>query len=231
MEDHEALAREGVDRSFGWAWRRFRRALSDSNGFRIEVATGRQSVAQIDAPARSPVNDAHATPRLNKLKRLPKGRSHVKRLGHCVLNVRDLRESEAWYKSRFGLITSDEINLGSPERVLGAFLRCDRGPMPSDHHTIFLLGTGKPGFNHAAFEVADFDDLMCGHDFLKEKARRHEWGCWTPSARKPDFRLLARSLGLHLGALDRRRPSRRGVGFPRLKHPAGNIHAVGAVAA
>jgi hypothetical protein len=41
---------------------------------------------------------------------------------------------------------------------------------------MFLLGTGKPGFNHAAFEVADFDDLMCGHDWLKQKGRRHEWG-------------------------------------------------------
>ena len=57
----------------------------------------------------------------------------MKRLGHCVLNVKNFRESEAWYKSRFGLITSDEINPGSPEQALGAFLRCDRGPnvMPS----------------------------------------------------------------------------------------------------
>jgi Glyoxalase/Bleomycin resistance protein/Dioxygenase superfamily len=83
---------------------------------------------------------------------------------------------EAWYKSRFGLITSDEINVSSSGQALGAFLRCDRGPLPSDHHTGFLLGSGKAKFNHAAFEVADFDDLMVGHDLLKEKDRRHEWG-------------------------------------------------------
>ena len=150
--------------------------LSDPNGFEIEVVAGRTAVARIETPKPAPINDAHATLRLNALKRLPRGPSHVKRLGHCVLNVNNFRESEAWYKSRFGLVTSDEINLGSPEQVLGAFLRCDRGPIPSDHHTLFLLGTGKPGFNHAAFEVADFDDLMCGHDWLKEKGRRHEWG-------------------------------------------------------
>jgi catechol 2,3-dioxygenase-like lactoylglutathione lyase family enzyme len=121
-------------------------------------------------------HDASATPRLNAVKRLSKGPAHVKRLGHGVLNVNNFRESEAWYKSRLGLITSDEINLGSPDQVLAAFLRCDRGPIPSDHHTLFLSGSGKPGFNHAAFEVADFDDLMCGHDFLKQKRRRHEWG-------------------------------------------------------
>ena len=150
--------------------------LTDPNGFQIEVVAARAAAARIAPPARAPLNDAYATPRLNALKHLAKGPSHVKRLGHCVLNVKNFRESEAWYKSRFGLITSDEINLESPERALGAFLRCDRGSVPSDHHTLFLLGTGKPGFNHAAFEVADFDDLMSGHDWLKEKGRRHEWG-------------------------------------------------------
>jgi catechol 2,3-dioxygenase-like lactoylglutathione lyase family enzyme len=150
--------------------------LSDPNGFEIEVVAGRTAVARSETPALAPINDAHARLRLNALKRLPKGPSHVKRLGHCVLNVNNFRESEAWYKSRFGLITSDEINLGSPEQALGAFLRCDRGAVPSDHHTLFLMGSGKPGFNHAAYEVADFDDLMCGHDWLKQKRRRHEWG-------------------------------------------------------
>lgn len=178
MQDLETLAREektSIDPLDGPGGGSAVR-LTDPDGFRIEVVAGRRSVAQIDAPARAPINDAYATPRLNALKRLSKGPSHVKRLGHCVLNVKNFRESEAWYKSRFGLITSDEINLGSPEQVLGAFLRCDRGTIPSDHHTVFLLGTGKPGFNHAAFEVVDFDDLMCGHDFLKQKGRRHEWG-------------------------------------------------------
>jgi catechol 2,3-dioxygenase-like lactoylglutathione lyase family enzyme len=149
--------------------------LTDPNGFCIEVVAGRAPGSRIDLAPAIPSNDAHETPRINALKRLKRGPSHVKRLGHCVLNVKNFRESEAWYKSRFGLITSDEISL-SPDRALGAFLRCDRGAIPSDHHTLFLLGTGQPHFNHAAFEVVDFDDLMCGNDWLKEKGRRHEWG-------------------------------------------------------
>jgi catechol 2,3-dioxygenase-like lactoylglutathione lyase family enzyme len=178
MQDLEALAREektSLDRLDGPNGGSVLK-LTDPNGFQIEVVAARAPAARIEAPARAPVNDAYETPRLNAFKRLAKGPSHVKRLGHCVLNVENFRESEAWYKSRFGLITSDEINLESPEQALGAFMRCDRGAVPSDHHTLFLLGTGKPGFNHAAFEVADFDDLMCGHDWLKEKGRRHEWG-------------------------------------------------------
>jgi len=178
MEDLETLAREEnatiarLDGPGGGSVVR----LTDPNGFLVEVVAARTAATRLDPPSRAPFNDAYATPRLNALTRLRKGPSHVKRIGHCVLNVKNFRESEAWYKSRFGLITSDEINLGSPEQVLGAFLRCDRGSIPSDHHTLFLLGTGKPGFNHAAFEVADFDDLMLGHDWLKQKGHRHEWG-------------------------------------------------------
>src|SRR5208282_544416 len=150
--------------------------LADPDGFAIEIVAGRAQAARI-APARvAPANDSYEMRRQNLVKRVAAGPSHVVRLGHCVLGVRNFRASETWYKSRFGLITSDEIQLGSPERALGAFLRCDRGPIPSDHHALFLLGTGAPKFNHAAFEVADFDDLMCGHDWLAKKGRRHEWG-------------------------------------------------------
>jgi len=178
MKDLETLAREenvSID-SLDGPGGGFIMKLTDPNGFLIEVVAGRTRAEPIELAAPIPYNDAYSTPRLNALKRLTSGPSHVKRLGHCVLNVKNFHESERWYKSRFGLITSDEVNLGSADQPFGAFMRCDRGNIPSDHHTLFLLGTGKPGFNHAAYEVADFDDLMCGHDWLKEKGRRHEWG-------------------------------------------------------
>jgi catechol 2,3-dioxygenase-like lactoylglutathione lyase family enzyme len=178
MKDLETLAREekvSIDRLDGPGGGSVVR-LTDPNGFRIELVAERAPAARIGLAVPAPSNDAHGTPRVNAFKRVARGASHVKRLGHCVLNVKNFRESEAWYKSRLGLLTSDEISLGSPQQALGAFLRCDRGPLPSDHHTLFLMGTGRPAFNHAAYEVADFDDLMCGHDWLKEKGRRHEWG-------------------------------------------------------
>jgi catechol 2,3-dioxygenase-like lactoylglutathione lyase family enzyme len=178
MKDLEALAsaeRASIEKLGGPGGGAMLR-LTDPNGFHIEIVAGRAAVPRIEVAPPTPSNDAHGAPRLNALKRLNRGPSHVKRLGHCVLSVENFRESEAWYKSRFGLITSDEIIVGAPDQAFGAFLRCDRGGIPSDHHTLFLLGTGKPGFNHAAYEVADFDDLMCGHDWLKEKGRHHEWG-------------------------------------------------------
>lgn len=121
-------------------------------------------------------NDASEKPRRNELLRVGGGPSQVLRIGHCVLNVTDFRVSEAWYKSRFGFVTSDEIFLGDPSLAIGAFMRCDRGDTPSDHHTLFLMGTGTPKFNHAAFEVAGLDDLMSGNAYLAAKERQHEWG-------------------------------------------------------
>jgi hypothetical protein len=56
-------------------------------------------------------------------------------------------------------------------------MRCDRGSQPVDHHTLLVLETGETKLGHAAWEVADFDDLMVGHDHLKnDGGDRHYWG-------------------------------------------------------
>ena len=61
--------------------------------------------------------------------------------------------------------------------VLGAFMRCNSGEVPTDHHTLFfLLNPNGPGFNHAAFEVCDLNDLMARHDHLKNRQRTPHWG-------------------------------------------------------
>jgi len=149
--------------------------LSDPDGFPVDVVAGQSTPAALPALRRFVHNDRDATLRTGDPLRVAPGPSQVKRLGHAVINVTDFRKSEAWYKSRLGLVTSDEIQF-APDMPLGAFLRCDRGASYVDHHTLFLVGTGTPGFNHAAFEVANMDDLMAGHDHLIKAGRQHEWG-------------------------------------------------------
>ncbi|MFN3522681.1 MAG: VOC family protein [Phenylobacterium sp.] len=151
-------------------------ALHDPDGHLVEVVAGQGWGAAGSPPEREPWNTARGHDRLRRTKRVAAGPAHVVRLGHCVLNVSDFRASERWYKDRFGFITSDEIAL-TPDVSIGAFLRCDRGETPTDHHTLFLMqGPKGPGFNHAAFEVADLDDLMAGHERLKAAGRHAEWG-------------------------------------------------------
>jgi catechol 2,3-dioxygenase-like lactoylglutathione lyase family enzyme len=150
--------------------------LSDPDGHRIDVVAGQAPAEALPITEALPWNHAAAQARLRATKRIAAGAATVVRLGHVVLNVSNFRASEQWYKERLGFITSDEIQL-SPEFALGAFLRCDRGDAPTDHHTLFLMqGRKGPGFNHAAFEVADLDDLMRGHQRLAEAGHHAEWG-------------------------------------------------------
>lgn len=150
--------------------------LTDPDGVLVEVVAGQAKANPLPVPDSGVHNDATVKGRLRATVRLPGGPATVVRLGHAVLEVKDFRTTETWYKQRFGFITSDEIEL-APGFALGAFLRCDRGDTPTDHHTLFLLQSPTaPRFNHAAFEVAGFDDLMCGHTHLKRANRTHAWG-------------------------------------------------------
>jgi len=150
--------------------------LTDPDGFLVEVVAGQERFEVCESPSEPIRNSVASRPRQSRTIRLRSGPSHVMRLGHCVLNVSNFRKSERWYKERFGLITSDEIE-ASPDLALGAFMRCDRGDQPTDHHTLFLAQLPqKPGFLHAAFEVANMDDLMLGHAYLKSKKHEAAWG-------------------------------------------------------
>jgi catechol 2,3-dioxygenase-like lactoylglutathione lyase family enzyme len=150
--------------------------LKDPDGHRIDVVAGQAPAEALPVAGGQAWNRSDTHDRLRATKRIAAGAANVVRLGHVVLNVSNFRASEAWYKERFGFITSDEIQL-NPEFALGAFMRCDRGDQPTDHHTLFLMqGRNGAGFNHAAFEVADLDDLMRGRQRLIETGRHAEWG-------------------------------------------------------
>lgn len=150
--------------------------LTDPDGYGVEVVAGQQRDAAASPLPDLPRNSAAAKPRLRSTVRLQAAPAHVMRIGHAVLKVGDFRRSEQWYKERFGFLTSDEVEAaeGVP---LGAFMRCDRGDKPADHHTLFLAQLpGELGLLHAAFEVANLDDLMLGHQYLKSKKRKAAWG-------------------------------------------------------
>ncbi|MEM1143074.1 MAG: VOC family protein [Pseudomonadota bacterium] len=151
--------------------------FTDPQGYEIDAVVGRERAAEMPThKRREPLNTGDSRARFREPVRLKRNASHVKRLGHCVIYVADFRESEAWYKERFGLICSDEIKDDSKDRVIGAFMRCNCGDQPVDHHTLFPVESDQRGMQHAAFEVTDWDDLMLGHDHLAGKGYEHRWG-------------------------------------------------------
>ena len=154
-----------------------RLSLRDPNGFQVEVVAGGAPAPARAHGIRAPWNTMSKRDRLGSPKRVQPGPSNVVRLGHVVLGVNDTHETWTWWQSRFGLIMSDEVR--APNGDLAAvFIRCDRGADPADHHSLnFASIPGQPArFHHAAFEVADLDDLMAGHERLKQVGYRQDWG-------------------------------------------------------
>jgi catechol 2,3-dioxygenase-like lactoylglutathione lyase family enzyme len=169
---HEGLPVEELDEPGGGKIVR----LTDPDGYRVEVVAAQIKATAANLPAELPRNTAVSKPRFRSTIRLKAAPAHVLRIGHAVLKVRDFRRSERWYKERFGFLTSDEVEAAKGVPV-GAFMRCDRGDKPADHHTLFLAELpGDLGLLHAAFEVANLDDLMLGHQHLKAKKRQSAWG-------------------------------------------------------
>lgn len=148
--------------------------LFDPDGFRVDAVSRSFSEARLP-PERPSVNSGRTKPRQNSTSRIQPEPACVLRFGHCMLQVSNFRESQEWYHEHFGLIISDEVRPPG-EAAIGAFMRCDRGNTPVDHHTVFLLSSDIAKFNHAAFEVDDFNVLMAGHDHLRMNKYKSEWG-------------------------------------------------------
>ncbi len=83
-----------------------------------------------------------------------------------------------WYLGTLGLIVSDFLHLdGQRERGPAmAFIRCDRGSVPSDHHTLAMALQPRTGYLHSAYQVTDLDEVAASGEYLRERGYRHAWG-------------------------------------------------------
>ena len=97
------------------------------------------------------------------------------KLGHLVLETPNFKSSVRWYMDTFGFIPSDVMCLpdGAP---VGAFMRLDRGSIPTDHHTLFVATGLESKVDHVAFEVVDLDAVEMGQQVLMARRYRHAWG-------------------------------------------------------
>jgi catechol 2,3-dioxygenase-like lactoylglutathione lyase family enzyme len=93
----------------------------------------------------------------------------IGKIGHIVINVRDVATSAEFYTQILGFQISDVY----PEEMVPGgmvFLRCN-----TDHHGIALVGSARESapnveLNHIAFEVPSLDDVLRARDHL----RRHQ---------------------------------------------------------
>ena len=120
-----------------------------------------------------------------RVKRLSRPRGlpfQIGKIGHIVINVRDISKSAEFYTQILGFEISDVY---PDEMVPGGmvFMRCN-----TDHHGIALVGSmpdAAPNIelNHIAFEVPSLDDVLRARDHLERHqvpidfAGRRRAGC------------------------------------------------------
>ncbi len=149
--------------------------LTDPNGLTVKVAyfpEWRELPCCGSAPA---VNRGDDRPRTNCTRRPGRNPSRVLRLGHMVLGTPEWEATARFYIDTFGLIPSD-VQCLQDGRPAIAFLRCDRGDDPADHHTFVVGRLPMVEMEHAAFEVPDLDDVGIGGEVLGESGFRRAWG-------------------------------------------------------
>jgi catechol 2,3-dioxygenase-like lactoylglutathione lyase family enzyme len=115
--------------------------LTEPNGYQIEVVHGIAPAAPI--PLRRQKLNTGQDPllRAGELMRLPKGPSHVKRIGHGVLMTPKFGETVAWFRDTLGFVCSDDVYAGEQSNLIGSFNRCDRGDTYVDHHVLLWVMT------------------------------------------------------------------------------------------
>jgi hypothetical protein len=151
--------------------------LTEPNGYQIEVVCGIDPVKEIPVKRQKLNSGESPLSRAGELMRLPKGPSHVKRVGHGVLMTPRFGETVAWFRDTLGFICSDDVYAENKNNLIGSFNRCDRGDDYVDHHVFFCLAHEKTGLNHLSFEVSDIDDVHMGHEYLKKFGKyEHMWG-------------------------------------------------------
>lgn len=152
--------------------------LTDPLGYPVEVICGMQQLAPLPTSALVLNTGSDKVRRRGEFLRLgPRGPSRVKRIAHAVLMAPNAAETVRWYRETLGLLASDRVYDGAPDRVVAWFTRCDRGERFVDHHTLLCFESPVAGLNHVSFEVQTFDDLMMGHEHLKKAGKyAHVWG-------------------------------------------------------
>jgi catechol 2,3-dioxygenase-like lactoylglutathione lyase family enzyme len=152
--------------------------LVDPSGARVRVVADLyEHPAQSGQPVQT-FNFGQQTQRVNRAQRPPREPARVERLGHVVLQTPRYLETLDWYLKHLGLIVSDfKYFQGQRERgPTMSFIRCDRGPEPTDHHTLAMTLGPRNRYVHSAYQVADLDSLAAGGEYLREQGYFRSWG-------------------------------------------------------
>ena len=152
--------------------------LRDPSGFPVRVVHGVPELPALPERAPLPVNFGTEPVRVNATQRPARQPAQIQRLGHVVLGTTRFGAALDWYLDTLGLIVSDFLYLdGQRERGPAmAFIRCDLGTVPADHHTLAMILQPRTGYVHSAYQLTDLDEVAASGQYLRDRGYRHSWG-------------------------------------------------------
>jgi catechol 2,3-dioxygenase-like lactoylglutathione lyase family enzyme len=152
--------------------------LTDPSGFTVRVVHGVPDLPALPERNPLPLNFGTQSTRINATQRPVRRPADVQRLGHVAIATTRFQAALNWYLDHLGLIVSDFLYLdGQRERGPAmAFIRCDRGSEPTDHHTLAMALQPQTGLLHSAYQVTDLDEVAASGEYLRERGYRHAWG-------------------------------------------------------
>ena len=153
-------------------------ALRDPSGFPVRVVHGVPELPALPERAPLPLNFGPEPARVNAAQRPARHPAEVERLGHVVVGTTRFGAALDWYLDTLGLIVSDFLYLdGQRDRGPAmAFIRCDLGGAPADHHTLAMVLQPRTEYVHSAYQLTDLDEVAASGAYLRERGYRHAWG-------------------------------------------------------
>ncbi|MEV4925056.1 VOC family protein [Streptomyces roseoverticillatus] len=152
--------------------------LADPSGFPVRVVHGTEQLPALPEQPPLLLNVGGSRARTNATQRPPREPARIQRLGHVVLETPRFTQALDWYLETLGLIVSDFLFLDG-QRGRGptmAFVRCDQGSTPVDHHTLAMTLGPRTGYVHSAYQVTDLDAIAAGGQYLAERGYQRSWG-------------------------------------------------------
>ena len=152
--------------------------LRDPSGYPVRVVHGVPELPALPGRGPLPLNFGPGPARVNATQRPARRPAQIQRLGHVVLGTTRFRAALDWYLEVLGLIVSDFLYLdGQRDRGPAmAFIRCDRGSVPADHHTLAMALQPRTGYLHSAYQLTDLDEVAASGEYLRQRGYRHAWG-------------------------------------------------------
>lgn len=153
-------------------------ALTDPSGMLVRVVAGMHELPELPGQPVHDFNFGRDVRRTNAGQRPPRVPAQVERLGHLVVQSTKYLEALNWYLDNLGMIVSDFLYFpGQRERgPTMSFIRCDRGSMPADHHTLAMALGPANRYVHSAYQVSDLDALAAGGEYLRALGYSRSWG-------------------------------------------------------